>query len=94
MFAPVMKLAGSSDLSIWLQSLMTFHYFLFHFQPLLSAAEARFLNSKRKSHGSPFPCITCQWASALPGEPIKHIPATLNFGSVGLGLGPGICITV
>ena len=75
---------------------MAFHYFLSHLQSLFSAAEALFLFfflvSKEKSHGSPFPHITHQWASASLDEPIKHILATLNFGSVGLGLGPGICV--
>ena len=63
----------------------------FCFQPLQSAVEARFLIPKGKSHGSLFFPVTCQWASVSPGEPVKHVPATLCFDSVSLGLDPGIC---
>lgn len=40
------------------------------------------------------PSIIYRWASASLGEPVRHIPATIHFGSVGLGLGLGICIII
>lgn len=36
-----------------------------------------FYDFQGEEHESPFLCITCSWASASPGEPIKHVPATL-----------------